>query len=137
MGIVLSNAYKNSNVYNMVTPRQPVLYKKFRELLEDKFQVYTRSVSDSTIDRKMLISEVQALSENYLKIMSNFLGEGVEQNTLDPLGIINISRLHPEVVQEYDRMLPTPFTPATHGLLIFLKRTRDAYQQLKLKEKVS
>lgn len=45
MGIVLSNAYKNRNVYNMITPRSPIPYEKFRELLQDNFTIYTRVVS--------------------------------------------------------------------------------------------
>lgn len=43
MGVVLSNAYKNTNLYNMVVPRKPILYSKFNELLRDNFQIFTRS----------------------------------------------------------------------------------------------
>lgn len=42
MGVVLSNAYKNSNVYNMITPRKPIPYHFFDELRRDGFQIYSR-----------------------------------------------------------------------------------------------
>lgn len=41
-GIVLSNAYKNTNVYNMIRPRRPIPYESFEELFRDNFTVYTR-----------------------------------------------------------------------------------------------
>lgn len=45
MGIVLSNAYKNTNIYNMVIPRKPVLYNYFQELVTDNFKVFSRPSS--------------------------------------------------------------------------------------------
>lgn len=42
-GIVLSNAYKNSNVYEMILPRKPLAYKTFNELIQDNFTIYSRS----------------------------------------------------------------------------------------------
>ncbi len=41
-GVVLSNAYKNNNVYNMITHRRPVLYDTLEELIKDDFTIYTR-----------------------------------------------------------------------------------------------
>lgn len=46
-GTVLSNAYKNANVYNMVAPRRPVPYKYFKELVKDNFTIYSRVHSAS------------------------------------------------------------------------------------------
>lgn len=43
MGIVLSNGYKNTNVYKMIQHRTPKLYKYFDELLRDNFNIYSRS----------------------------------------------------------------------------------------------
>lgn len=40
MGIILTNAYKNTNVLNMITTRDSMLYTKFNELIHDNFQVY-------------------------------------------------------------------------------------------------
>lgn len=45
LSIVISNSYKNSNVYNMIVPRSPILYKHLRELVRDNFKIYTRSVN--------------------------------------------------------------------------------------------
>lgn len=42
MGIILSNAYKNSNVYNIISPRKYLPYEYFYELVTDNFTVYTR-----------------------------------------------------------------------------------------------
>lgn len=44
MGIILSNAYKNTNVYNMVVPKRPLVYKDLKDLLKDGFTIYTRSL---------------------------------------------------------------------------------------------
>lgn len=44
MGIILCNAYKNANVYNMISPRKPVPYKYLEELVTDNFTIYSRSV---------------------------------------------------------------------------------------------
>lgn len=45
MGLILSNAYKNTNVYNMVVHRKPILYSYFEELKQDNIIVYTRGLS--------------------------------------------------------------------------------------------
>lgn len=42
MGIILSNAYKNTNVYNMVIPRKPILYEYLEELVRDQFEILAR-----------------------------------------------------------------------------------------------
>lgn len=47
-GIVLSNAYKSTNVYNIVTPRNSIPYRTINELVHDKFSVYGRLVSFRT-----------------------------------------------------------------------------------------
>lgn len=41
--IILSNAYKNTNVYNMVVSRKPLVYKYFDEVVQDKFNICTRA----------------------------------------------------------------------------------------------
>lgn len=45
VGIILSNAYKNDNIYKMITPRKPIPFKYLRELLSHNFSFYTRSIS--------------------------------------------------------------------------------------------
>lgn len=42
VGIMLTNAYKNTKIYNLVIPRKPILYKYFDELLHDQFQILAR-----------------------------------------------------------------------------------------------
>lgn len=48
IGIVLSNAYKSTNVYNMISPRKPIPYEFFHELVTDNFSIYTRVISVET-----------------------------------------------------------------------------------------
>lgn len=45
MSIVLSNGYKNTNLYNMILPRTPIPLEYFKELVENNFTVYTGSTS--------------------------------------------------------------------------------------------
>lgn len=54
MGIILSSAYKNTNVYNMVVPRKHVLYKYFNELVSAKFDMYTRSMYVNVAPTEMI-----------------------------------------------------------------------------------
>lgn len=50
-GVVISNAYKSTNVYNIVTPRKTIPYTHFEELKQDNFSVYSRIVEISyTLD---------------------------------------------------------------------------------------
>lgn len=42
MGIVISNAYRNSNVYNMIAPRRHIPYQFAKELIADNFTMLTR-----------------------------------------------------------------------------------------------
>lgn len=44
MTVVLSNAYKTTNVYNMILPQFPVLYKNVKQLNTDGFTIYVRGV---------------------------------------------------------------------------------------------
>lgn len=48
MGVVLSNGFKNSNVYKMVSPRKPVRYGTFESLVQDKVTIYV--ISHGNID---------------------------------------------------------------------------------------
>lgn len=42
MAVILSNAYKNDNIYNMIVLRKPIFYEKFSEILADNFLIYQR-----------------------------------------------------------------------------------------------
>lgn len=43
MAIIISEGYKNSNVYHIISPRRIVLKENLSELANDKFTVYTRT----------------------------------------------------------------------------------------------
>lgn len=49
VGVVLSNAYKNTNVYNMIAPRVVLPYETLDELIQDKFTLLTR-IADVHVD---------------------------------------------------------------------------------------
>jgi len=42
VGIVLSNAYKSENVYNLVLAWKPIPYENASQLLKDNFKIYSR-----------------------------------------------------------------------------------------------
>lgn len=45
MGVVLSNGYKNTNVFILISPRKPALYRTFHDLMEERnFSVFSRSI---------------------------------------------------------------------------------------------
>lgn len=45
VAIVISNAYRNVNVYNMVKPRVPIPYETFDQLITDRFTIFTRNAA--------------------------------------------------------------------------------------------
>lgn len=49
MGIVLSNAYQNSNVYSMIIPRKHLPYQYLEHLINDNVTIHTRSL-DAYVD---------------------------------------------------------------------------------------
>lgn len=71
MGIVLSNAYKNTNVYNMILPKTPIPYKFFNELIQAKVTIYSRVSSYVAQDMDIRPSrddETQLLYLNWKEI---------------------------------------------------------------------
>lgn len=51
-GIILSNSYTNSNVYDMIAPREAVPYETLAHLIQDKFTIYSRIGSTVITDLK-------------------------------------------------------------------------------------
>lgn len=66
-GLVLSNAYKNTNVYNIITSRKPVLYETLNQLVEGGYAIYSRT---SLANFEFLGTPGSQLS-NYLPIVLN------------------------------------------------------------------
>lgn len=71
--IVLSNAYRNTNVYNMVKPLSPIPYETFRQLVNDKFKIFTRNLSPirledfpgELLNRSLLAETNHSIEFNY------------------------------------------------------------------------
>lgn len=145
IGIVLSNAYKNSNVYNMVIPRKLVLYKNFKELVRDNFSVYTRTSSiywDSIRENRFqnLIQEVnfrgtrvyiksniQSIVEEYSAIAGSFQLE----ETMVESGILETTKFHPDSVSLFIKILENvlPTENFQRGLIYeVISEQTSAYQ---------
>lgn len=41
MSVILNEGYKNSNVYNMISPRKPLPYQTFSQLVQNNFTIYS------------------------------------------------------------------------------------------------
>lgn len=114
MGIVLSNAYKNNNIYNMVLPRAPILYNKFSELLRDNFKIYTRTAYvhleyshnpqagvvalDMSFENKSIVVETE-LEDLSLYADSKVDDDGYTRRngSLHKYGVMQAATLHPQV----------------------------------------
>ncbi len=64
VGIILSNAYKSENVYNIIKLRGSIPYERFEELLADNFTIYTRS--------SYIVYETHQIFDNYDKKSKTF-----------------------------------------------------------------
>ncbi len=90
VGIVLSNAYKNTNVYNMILPRQVLLYEFLHQLSQDNISIYSRTISFN--DRRIWETGKQELWKyrypyNYFSY--NFMKHGISINGLDGVQIFS------------------------------------------------
>lgn len=132
MGIVLSNGYKSTNVYNIVTPRKPILYKYMQELLQDNITVYTRTASRK-ID--VLLSEVDVLMENYANLMQESGGLNLTDETMQRSSLGAVARLSPEVVNTFENMVRLAVGPEFHWRM-YERITYDCYEKLKTVEEV-
>lgn len=126
VGIILSNAYKNTNIYKMVSPRKPILYQTFEELLRDNFRIYSRSlliyvqapinVGNIEVDLRPLdifvenrsvnvAAEVDCVDADYQIL---YRGNGMKMfgnSSLRKLGIMRAAKLHPLVIPKLGKVL--------------------------------
>ncbi|CAL8147174.1 unnamed protein product [Orchesella dallaii] len=64
-GIVISNAYKNDNVYKMIAPRKIIPYNDIQQLVTDGFEIFTRVTTFGNSQRFLsrfrdMISQISA-----------------------------------------------------------------------------
>lgn len=151
MGVVLSNAYKNSNIYNMVIPRRPILYKYFWELVRDKFIIFSRpsrimltnimthNRSDFVkINTKIanidtyLVSEVTSTLDNHEGIVVNPYDLELK-NSLSS-AVINGTRMHTESIKKFSRYLEIQnFTERTKWTKV-LHETDEIFTKMRVGE---
>lgn len=74
-GIVLSNAYKNENIYNMITPRNPILYETLEELIRNNFTIYSRIIDlDASVSYYKIHATIRSLEVVHQKYV--YLNKG-------------------------------------------------------------
>lgn len=60
MGIILSEGYKSSNMYNIVTPRKVISKQAFAELVRDNFTIFSRSSDvDFSFDHDEIVDPLE------------------------------------------------------------------------------
>ncbi len=67
-GLVLSNAFKNENVYKIVLPRGQISYYNIDELIEDNVTVYSRIQSFNY--RQIIFVRCRYFSSTYIRKFS-------------------------------------------------------------------
>lgn len=163
MGIVLSNGYKNTNVYNMVVPRKPILYKYFKELLKDSFNIYTRSMNidvassgfssnllQNTIDKYVetignysfvLVSEVKSVANEY-EYQQHYFNAPVLTNssrcdqTLVESGILKFTWLHRDVLNLFKKLLQERISNHSYQWYEAVQVGDKMHQEIRKKEEV-
>lgn len=110
MGVVLSEGYKNSNMYNIIMPRRVIQKERFSELVADNFTVYVKSaeinlvsnwdvnVEEAEIDLEV-DGQVITATENIIFLQSDLM-------QIDEAGIKHVlykslfhqTTLHPQLV---------------------------------------
>lgn len=114
MGIIVSNSYKNTNVYRMIVTRAPLQFETFEQLVEHNFTVYSRL---STIERCYFCSTMTSCVGTLLQIVDltvcakseadtrthqvrDLIGDVTKLPAADSktfLAIRNFTRIHPKV----------------------------------------
>lgn len=118
-GIVLSNAYKNSNVYNMVKPRAALPYEYFDQLVQDRFQIYTRNLrlyhyfrafyygdaNESAINRSAHEVDLREALLSHTNLESEIaISAGLIKIENDQDAFANLkenSKLHPDIIKVF------------------------------------
>lgn len=125
MSIIVSNGYKNTNVYKMVTQRRPLLYESFDELVRDKFRVYTRSLAIFTENPRHdhlnyyknlltilggnysleVVTEMDLVNIEFQSLVWHRGGMPIANSSLQKYGVISATQLHPFVVPKLEKIL--------------------------------
>lgn len=119
----------------MVVPRKPILYKYFKELVQDGFQVFTRSVYPDyipyryqlTLDKNMpqlpthiisvgLQTEVTSYLKDYKYIVGVHADYQLSDKTLVESGVSNAVKLHPEAIRTFSDLVYANFSNASREI---------------------
>lgn len=128
MGIILSDAYKNTNVYNMILPRRPLPYKYFEEVESDNYKIYSRvsdihpfsriQYDDDKIEQRLdgfpfkvkrgtyfVLPEIQSFLENHEMVVEYSGGRESQDQHRISMRIRNAVKIHPGLVQNISKEL--------------------------------
>lgn len=106
-GLVISNAFKSENVYNIVTPRKIISYRTLQELVEDNFKIFSRITHFNYFDIPGTIWRDQNLNQHCFSVFhSSGYGFG-ETEALPPFKILgpwqeklnNQSQINPDTLK--------------------------------------
>ncbi len=110
--VVLSNAYLNTNVYNLIAPVSPIPYETFTQLSNDLYTIYTRSLKvDFGTQKSFATADLSNVSINSHMItfsnsnqynwISFVISEIDELTRLTSFNkeLHKMSKLHPEVAK--------------------------------------
>ncbi len=110
-GLVISNAFKSENVYNIVSPRQLISYRTLDELVEDNFTIYSRIVqldyTDLTTDYEFGLAKMNG--HQFSVLYGGYFGMGASEALYtfhippDPLQkkLLENSQIHPDTEKIY------------------------------------
>lgn len=157
VGVVISNCYKSTNVYNMITEREPLRYEKFMELVKDNFTIYTRAAQLG-----LYIRNNTAIPDEFNFTLPHFVAtvsysEGTELSAhvgiVSEMAMLNYSignakphissdrtwselrtysRLHPELITSFTKIFPNVISAYLEKAL---NRSRTIQNQIGLKLK--
>lgn len=108
MCIVLSNGYKNVNVYKMVSPRQPLRYEQFSDLIDYNFTIYTFSKLDSLYWGGMNVANwfSQNISVSRLSRHTNVYHLCINKSKY---GLLKFKTILKDIIDESRFDMPSPY----------------------------
>lgn len=151
IGIVLSNAYKNSNVYNMTAPRKIIPYKYFQDLVTANFKIYTRmamhykyeyqravrihnmtgakiKIVQSNDSYNLITSELFALMNAFVMVVSQQM---LANNSFTMLDIIQASSIRASGV-----LANAKFHPSIDKLLLSLNKQNSSVPDITFRTEI-
>lgn len=98
MGIIISEGYKNSNMYNMISPRKIISREKMSDLVDEKFTMYSR------------LSKIKFGTDYFAFANPETVEFNVRQHWIEAIGLV----FGHSIVLSYDEASPILGTCSLH-----------------------